>query len=214
MSTAFKKVIHDIIDAVDGAGREFKTGFGGAFRKRGGKHRADADAIRGWDRRNSSRTPRHRADAPTSHAREYDIRREAAGVWKAADYAPRHAAEGVHPMRDLGTSVAKQIQALPGEVMGEVKGLHKKTARQLVEELWEDAIGQRSPDEYGVRDETPTRFLAPASERGALDDMSPAEIAERFGVEAASVQAGTIEVAPVAGGRFVSVQITTDDGAR
>ena len=32
-----KSLMREIVDAVDGAGREFKKGFGSAFRKRGGK---------------------------------------------------------------------------------------------------------------------------------------------------------------------------------
>ena len=57
-----KKLMKDLVDAVDGAGHEFKRGFSGAFRKRGGKHRADADAIRGLDRRSADSTPKHRKD--------------------------------------------------------------------------------------------------------------------------------------------------------
>ncbi len=56
-----KKLMKDLVDAVDGAGREFKTGFSGAFRKRGGRHRADADRVRGLDRSGADSVPRHRA---------------------------------------------------------------------------------------------------------------------------------------------------------
>lgn len=204
-----KKLMRDLMDAVDGAGREFKTGFAGTFRKRGGKHRADADAIRGLDRRNADRVPQHRADGkpPTSHAKDYDIRTDVRRGLETLGYTPRHADPDYNAARDLGTSLGKDLHALPGDVLDEVKGVPKKAPQQLVEELYEDAIGQDSPDKYGATRAGDMRFLAPASEAADLAGLSNAAIAERFGLDAGSLNGATVEIKAIPGSRFVSIEI-------
>lgn len=205
-----KKLMHDIVDAVDGAGHEFKRGFSGAFRKRGGKHRADADAIRGWDTRNADHTPKHRGDGkpPTSHAKDYDIRDDVRRGIETFGHTPRHADPDYNAARDLGTSVGKDVRGLPGDVMDEVKGVPKKAPKQLVEELYEDAIGQDDPDKYGVKSQGDMRLLAPASERGDLRGLSNDQLEERFGLEPGSLDGATVDVKAIPDSRFVSIEIT------
>ncbi len=209
-----KKLMRDIVDAVDGAGREFKQGFAGAFRKRGGKHRADADAIRGLDRRNADGVPKHRKDGkgPTSHAKDYDIRKDVRRGLETLGYTPRHADPDYDAARDLGTSVGKDVRGLPGDVLDEVKGVPKKAPGQLVEELYEDAIGQDSPDKYGEKGSGDMRFLAPASEAGDLNGLSNGELEERFGLAPGSLDGATVEVKTIPESRFVSVEIERPGG--
>ncbi|WP_223627538.1 hypothetical protein [Microbacterium sp. EST19A] len=203
-----KKLMRDLVDAVDGAGHEFKQGFAGAFRKRGGKHRADADAIRGLDRRSADGVPKHRRDdkGPVSHAKDYDIRTDARRGLETLGYSPRHADPDYDAARDLGTSLGKDVRGIPGDILDEIKGTPKKVPTQLVEELYEDAIGQDSPDEYG-ESEGDMRFLAPASEAAGLSGLSNAEIASRFGMASGSLDGATIEIKTIPGSRFVSVEI-------
>jgi hypothetical protein len=206
-----KKLMRDLVDAVDGAGREFKQGFSGAFRKRGGKHRADADAIRGVDRRASNEVPRHRADPPkkpTSHAKDYDIREEARSTADALKHTPRHADPDYNAARDFGLSVGKSVTSVPGDIGDEIKGIPGKVPGQLVEELYEDAIGQDDPDKYGRKGEGDMKFLAPAGEAGDLAGLSNAEIAARFGLDPGSLDGATFEVKEVPGSRFVSIEIS------
>lgn len=206
-----KKLMRDIVDAVDGAGREFKQGFSGAFRKRGGKHRADADAIRGVDRRAASDTPRHRADPPkkpTSHAKDYDIREEADSAWRASTHTPRHADPDYNVARDFGLSVGKNVTSVPGDIGDEIKGIPGKVPDQLIEELYEDAIGQDNPDKYGRTEKGDMKFLAPAGEAGDLAGLSNAEIAARFGLDPGSLDGATFEINEVPGSRFVSIDIS------
>lgn len=204
-----KKLMRDIVDAVDGAGHEFKRGFSGAFRKRGGKHRADADAIRGWDRRNTDHTPKHRGDGkpPTSHAKDYDIRDDVRRGFESRDHTPKHRDPDYNAARDLGTSVGKDVRGLPGDVMDEVKGVPKKAPKQLVEELYEDAIGQDDPDKYGAKSQGDMRFLAPASEQGDLTGLSNAQLEERFGLDPGSLDGATVDVKVIPDSRFVSIEI-------
>lgn len=204
-----KKLMRDVVDAVDGAGREFKQGFAGAFRKRGGRHRADADAIRGLDRRRTDYEPRHRADRrrPGSHARDYDIREE---VWRGLESlgrTARHRSPDYDPARDLGGAVGQAVRSIPGDLLGEVKGVPKKLPGQLVEELYEDAIGQSSPDEYGPASTGDMRFLAPASEAADLAGFSNTEIETRFGLTPGTLNGATVEIETIPGSRFVSVEI-------
>lgn len=204
-----KKLMRDLVDAADGAGHEFKKGFAGAFRKRGGKHRADADAIRGLDRRGASGVPKHKADGkPTSHAKPYDIRTDVSRGIDALGTTPRHRDPDYNAARDLGASFGKDVRGLPGDVLDEVKDVPKKVPKQFVEELYEDAIGQDSPDKYGQTGSGDMRFLAPASESGDLSGLSNAEIAERFGLDPGSLDGATFEVQQVPGSQFVSVEIT------
>lgn len=201
-----KQLIKDLVDAVDGAGREFKTGFAGAFRKRGGRHRADADAIRRTDRSARDSIPKHRAEPPTSHAKKYDILSDVTRGLQSVDHTPRHADPDYDPMRDLGRSIGKGIRETPGDIADEVKGVPKKVPGQLVEELYEDAIGQDDPDKYGRKDGD-MRFLAPASESAALSGLSHAQLESRFGLEPGALDGATVEVKSVEGSRFVSVEI-------
>jgi len=206
-----KKLMRDLVDAVDGAGREFKQGFAGAFRKRGGKHRADADAIRGLDRSQARSTPRHRAEPTTSHAKKYDILKDVTRGTMTRDSIPRHAAPDYDVSRDLGRSIGKSVREVPGDVVDEIKGVPKKVPQQLVEELYEDAIGQDDPDKYG-RSQGDMRFLAPASEAGDLTGLTPAEIAARFGLDPGALDGAKVEIKQVPGSRFVSVEIDRGDG--
>ncbi|WP_243231915.1 hypothetical protein [Microbacterium sp. CIAB417] len=207
---SMKKLIRDIMDAVDDTGHEFKKGFSGAFRKRGGKHRADADAIRGLDRRNAGQVPKHRADGkPASHAKKYDMLED---VTRGREYqlsgkTPRHRDPDYDLARDFGRSVGQEIRAVPGDVLDEVKGIPKNVPGQVVEELYEDAIGQDNPDKYGATAQGDASFLAPASEAAVLRGLSTAEIAARFGVDPASLQRADIQVKEIPGSRFVSVEI-------
>lgn len=205
-----KKLMRDLVDAVDGAGHEFKKGFSGAFRKRGGKHRADADAIRGLDRRSSNHVPTHRSDGkkPTSHAKDYDIREDVRRGVDALGTTPRHRDPDYNAMRDLGTSFGKDVRRLPGDVVDEVKGVPGTVPKQVLEELYEDAIGQDDPDKYGKTSEGDMRFLAPASEAGDLDGLSNAELESRLGLEAGSLGDATVEIKVVPDSRFVSIEIS------
>ncbi|MCK3768726.1 hypothetical protein MZK47_03465 [Microbacterium aerolatum] len=202
-----KKLMRDLVDAVDGAGREFKRGFAGEFRKRGGKHRADADAIRGLDRRNASQTPRHRRDKPTSHAKKYDMLTDVTRGLDQLGRTGRHTAPGYDPAADLGTSIAKSIREVPGDIVDEVKGVPKKVPQQFVEELYEDAIGQDDPDKYGATAQGDMRFLAPAGESSDLQNLSNAQIEERFGLDAGALDGSQVEVRAIPGSRFVSVEV-------
>lgn len=207
-----KKLMRDIVDALDGAGREFKTGFSGAFRKRGGKHRADADRIRAWDRRNSDHSPQHRrADKPRSHAKEYNIVTDAVKGWYSRDHVPQHRAPDYNAARDLGQTVGQDVRNIPGDVFDEVKGVPKKVPQQIVEELYEDAIGQDDPDAYGRDDSGSMKFLAPASEAEELRNASPAEVAARFGLDAGSLGDAEIKITVMEGTRFARVEITGAD---
>jgi hypothetical protein len=209
-----KKLMKDLVDAVDGAGHEFKRGFSGAFRKRGGKHRADADAIRGLDRRSADSTPKHRKDGkPTSHAKDYDIREDVRKGIDALGTTPRHRDPDYNAARDLGTSVGKDVRGLPGDVLDEVKGVPKKVPGQFVEELYEDAIGQDNPDKYGATPKGDMRFLAPASEAGDLSGLSNGELEERFGLDAGSLDGATFEVKTIPDSRFVSIEVERPETA-
>ncbi len=201
-----KKLMKDLVDAVDGAGREFKTGFAGAFRKRGGRHRADADAVRGLDRSGRDSVPRHRAEPPTSHAKKYDILSDVSRGIETHGHVPRHANPDYNTMQDLGRSVGKSVRDIPGDIVDEVKGVPKTVPKQLVEELYEDAIGQDDPDKYG-RATGDMRFLAPSSESRDLSALSQSELEVRFGLEAGALDGASIEVKPVQDSRFVSVEI-------
>lgn len=207
---SMKRVMRDIMDAVDGAGHEFKKGFSGAFRKRGGKHRADADAIRGVDRRNADHVPKHRAEKPTSHAKDkYSVLEDATSgrEYQLSGKTPRHRDPGYDPARDFGRAVGQAVRETPGDVWDEVKGIPKKAGKQAVEELYEDAIGQDDPDKYGRTGQGDSRFLAPASEAAVLEGMSNAEIAARFGLAAGSLDDATVKLTQIPGSRFVSVEI-------
>ena len=208
-----KNLMRDLVDAVDGAGHEFKQGFSSAFRKRGGKHRADADVIRGWDRRNVDYEPRHRGDGkpPTSHAKDYDIREDVRRGLDSLGHTPKHADPDYDAARDLGRSLGKDVRALPGDVLDEVKDSPKKVPQQLLEELYEDAIGQDSPDKYGETAQGDMRFLAPAGEAGDLSGLSNGELEERFGLAPGSLEGATVEVTPIPGSRFASVEIERPD---
>jgi len=201
-----KQLMKDLIDAVDSAGREFKTGFAGAFRKRGGRHRADADAVRRTDRSGRDSIPKHRAEPPASHAKKYDILADVTRGHETFGHEPRHANPDYDPMRDLGRSIGKSIRETPGDIADEVRGVPKKVPGQLVEELYEDAIGQDNPDKYG-RSDGDMRFLAPASESAALSTLSRGELESRLGLEAGTLDGATVEVKKVDGSRFVSVEI-------
>ncbi|MGM7667926.1 hypothetical protein [Microbacterium sp. A93] len=207
-----KKLMRDLVDAVDGAGREFKQGFAGAFRKRGGKHRADADLIRGVDRSKRDYEPRHRGDgkSPASHAKDYDIREDVRLGVESIGNTPRHRDPDYNSSRDLGLSLGKDVRALPGDVIDEIKDVPKTVPKQLVEELYEDAIGQDNPDEYGVGPGD-MRFLAPASEAGDLSALSAAELEVRFGLEPGSLRGATVKFETIPGSRFVSVKIDAPD---
>lgn len=204
-----KKLMRDLVDAVDGAGHEFKKGLAGAFRKRGGKHRADADAIRGLDRRHTNEVPRHRADGggPTSHRRDYDIREDVRRGLQSLGSTPRHSNPDYNAANDLGTSIGKSIREIPSDIWDEIKGSPKKIPQQLVEELYEDAIGQSDPDKYGAKSEGDMRFLAPASEAGDLGGMSNSEIEARFGLQSGALAGASVEVSPIPDTRFVTIEI-------
>ncbi|WP_194421443.1 hypothetical protein [Microbacterium abyssi] len=201
-----QKLMRDLVDAVDGAGREFKTGFAGAFRKRGGKHRADADAIRRTDRRGRDSTPRHRAEPTTSHAKKYDILSDVTRGIQSHGHVPRHRDPDYSSARDLGHSVGDGIREIPRDIVDGVKGVPKNVPKQLVEELYEDAIGQDDPDKYG-RQSGDMRFLAPASESADLSALSQGEIEVRFGLEPGALDGANVRIAPIPGSRFVSVEI-------
>lgn len=206
-----KTLIRDLADTMDGAGREFKRGFAGAFRKRGGKHRADAEAIRGWDRRHSSPEPRHRAQrrASPSHAKEYDILDEVSRGIDARGHTPRHRDPDYDPARDLGGAVGQAVRSIPGDVLSEVKGIPKKVPEQFAEEFYQDAIGQSGPDKYGPKSAGDERFLAPAAEAEALSGLSLAELETRFGLEPGSLDGATVVIKEIPGSRFVSVEVET-----
>ena len=231
-----KKLMKDLVDAVDGAGREFKTGFSGAFRKRGGRHRADADRVRRTDRDGvdrvpthrdgvdrvpthrdgadrvpthrdgADRVPTHRAEKPTSHAKKYDILTDVSRGIETHGHVPRHAKPDYNLMQDLGRSVGKSIRDIPGDIVDEVKGVPKKVPGQLVEELYEDAIGQDSPDKYG-RQGGDMRFLAPASEASDLNGLGQGDLETRFGLRSGALDGATIEIEEIPDSRFVSVKI-------
>ncbi|MBO0981430.1 hypothetical protein [Microbacterium sp. SD291] len=207
---SLKKTIRDIMDAVDGAGHEFKKGFSGAFRKRGGKHRADADAIRGLDRRNADYKPKHRGDGkgPTSHAKDYDIRDDVRRGIETLGYEGRHRDPDYDAARDLGRSVGNDVRGLPGDVLDEIKGVPKDVPKQIVEELYEDAIGQDNPDKYGAKSEGDMRFLAPAGEAGDLSGLSHAEIEARFDLAPGSLEGAKVEIKTIPDSRFVSIEIS------
>jgi hypothetical protein len=209
---SLKRTIRDIIDAVDGAGHEFKRGFSGTFRNRGGKHRADADAIRGLDRRNSDHTPRHRADGkgPTSHAKEYDIRDDVRRGLETLGYEGRHRDADYDAARDLGRSIGNDVRAVPGDVLDEIKNVPENLPKQLVEELYEDAIGQDSPDKYGEKSQGEMRFVAPASEAGDLSGLSDAELEARFDLAPGSLEGAKVEIKTIPGSRFVSVEVVVE----
>ncbi|MEJ1922306.1 hypothetical protein [Microbacterium sp. KHB019] len=201
-----KKLMKDLVDAVDGAGREFKTGFAGAFRKRGGRHRADADRVRGTDRSGADSVPRHRAEKPTSHAKKYDILTDVSRGIETHGHVPRHAEPDYNLVQDLGRSVGKSIRDIPGDIVDEVKGVPKKVPGQLVEELYEDAIGQDDPDKYG-RQDGDMRFLAPASEASDLSRLGQSDLETRFGLESGALDGATVEIEEIPDSRFVSVKV-------
>lgn len=201
-----KKLMKDLVDTVDGAGREFKTGFSGAFRKRGGRHRADADRIRGLDRRGADGVPRHRAEPATSHAKKYDILSDVSRGIESHGHVARHSKSDYNLMQDLGRSVGKNVHDIPGDIVDEIKSVPKKIPGQLVEELYEDAIGQDDPDKYGRKDGD-MQFLAPASESGDLSGLSQSELESRLGLEPGALDGANIEVKPLPDSRFVSVEI-------
>lgn len=203
-----KVLMREIMDAVDGAGREFKKGFGSAFRKRGGKHRADADRIRGTDRRNSS-DARHRRDAPVpTHAKKYDMLTDVSRGLDQLGRTGRHAAPDHNAANDLGTSIGRAIRDTPGDIRDEVLGTPKKIPGQIIEEIYEDAIGQDSPDKYGQTSSGDMEFLAPASEATALERMSQAAIEARFDLEPGALNGASFEVRPVPGTNFVTIDIS------
>lgn len=201
-----KQLMRELVDAVDGAGREFKTGFAGAFRKRGGRHRADADAIRGLDRRSADSVPRHRAEPATSHAKKYDVLSDVSRGVESHGHVARHAKPDYNPMQDLGRSIGKSVHDIPGDIVDEIKGVPKTVPKQLVEELYEDAIGQDDPDKYGRKDGD-MRFLAPSSESGDLSGLGQGELESRLGLDPGALDGATIEVKPIPDSRFVSVEI-------
>ncbi|KDA05427.1 hypothetical protein DC31_16885 [Microbacterium sp. CH12i] len=209
--SSMKKLMRDLVDAVDGAGHEFKRGFAGAFRKRGGRHRADANAIRGIDRSNSRHTPSHRASPPTSHAKKYDMLTDVTRGLHNLGNTPRHNAPDYDAARDLGQSVGQAIRETPGDILDEIKDVPKKAPKQLVEELYEDAIGQDDPDAYGKKPEGDMSFLVPASDASDLSGFSHAEIEARFGLDAGSLNGANVEVKAIPGSRFVSVEIDYPD---
>lgn len=217
MSAQLKKLMRDLVDAVDGAGREFKTGFSGAFRKRGGRHRADADAIRALDKSgadsipNNRKGPTHRAEPVTSHAKKYDILSDVTRGMDSLGHVPRHANPDYNTMEDLGRSVGKSVRDVPGDIVDEVKGVPKTVPGQIVEELYEDAIGQDNPDKYGKADGD-MRFLAPASESSELNALSQGDLESRLGLEPGALDGANIEVKPVKDSRFVSVEIDYPGG--
>lgn len=201
-----KKLMKDLVDAVDGAGREFKTGFSGAFRKRGGRHRADADRVRRTDRDGADRVPTHRAEKPTSHAKKYDVLRDVSRGIETHGHVARHAKPDYNLMQDLGRSVGKSVRDIPGDVVDEVKGVPKTVPGQLLEELYEDAIGQDSPDKYG-RQNGDMRFLAPASEAGDLNGLSQSQLEERLGLEPGALDGAEVTVTTMPDSRFASIEI-------
>ncbi|WP_300266986.1 hypothetical protein [Microbacterium sp.] len=201
-----KKVMRDLVDAVDGAGREFKTGFSGAFRKRGGRHRADADSVRRIDKEGGRRQPTHRKDKPTSHAKKYDILTDVSRGIETHGRVARHADPDYNVVRDLGQSIGKGIRDTPGDVWDEVKATPKKVPGQLVEELYEDAIGQDNPDKYGATSGD-MRFLAPASDSDSLTGLSQAELEGRLGLDAGALDGANVSITPVENTRFVSIDI-------
>lgn len=201
-----KKLMRDLVDAVDGAGREFKTGFSGAFRKRGGRHRADADAIRRLDKRGAAGVPKHRAEPSKSHAKKYNVLSDVSKGIESYGHAPKHAKPDYNLIQDAGRSVGKSVREIPGDVADEVKGVPKKVPGQLVEELYEDAIGQDDPDKYG-RADGDMRFLAPASESASLKGLGQADLERRLGLEPGSLEGAKVEVSQMPNSRFVSVEI-------
>lgn len=207
-----KKLMRDIVDAVDGAGREFKKGFAGAFRKRGGKHRADAERIRGTDRRNAADAGRHRRDAPVAtHAKKYDLLTDVTRGREQIGRTGRHAAPGYDVSRDLGASVGQAVRETPRDVLDEVLGTPKKIPGQVVEELYEDAIGQDNPDAYGRTSSGDMEFLAPAGEAAELRRLSRGALEERFDLPPGTLDGATFEVRPVPGTNFVTLDISRPD---
>ncbi|MCK6080029.1 hypothetical protein KZX37_05260 [Microbacterium sp. EYE_5] len=204
-----KHLMREIVDAVDGAGREFKKGFGSAFRKRGGKHRADADRIRGTDRRNSTDAGRHRRDAPVAtHAKKYDMLTDVSRGLDQLGRTGRHAAPDYDISRDLGTSIGQAVRETPREVLDDVLGAPKKIPGQVVEELYEDAIGQDDPDAYGQTSSGDMEFLAPAGEASELRGLDRAAVEERFDLAPGALDGATWEVRPVPGTNFVTIDIS------
>ncbi|MEI2270214.1 hypothetical protein OHB93_12910 [Microbacterium sp. No. 7] len=204
-----KSLMREIVDAVDGAGREFKKGFGGAFRKRGGKHRADAARIRGTDRRNSADAGQHRRDAPVAtHAAEYDMLTDVSRGVDQLGRTGRHAAPDYNVANDLGTSVGKAVRETPREVLDDVLGTPKKIPGQVVEELYEDAIGQDNPDAYGKKSRGDMEFLAPSGEAADLRGLNQAGIEDRFGLTPGALDGATWEVRPVPGTTFVTIDVS------
>ena len=201
-----KKLMKDLVDAVDGAGREFKTGFSGAFRKRGGRHRADADRVRRTDRDGANGVPTHRAEKPTSHAKKYDILSDVSRGIETHGHVARHAKPDYDLMQDLGRSVGKSVRDIPGDIVDEIKGVPKKVPGQFVEELYEDAIGQDNPDRYG-RQDGDMRFLAPASEASDLNALSRSELEARLGLEPGALDGAEVTVTTTPGSRFASIEI-------
>lgn len=204
-----KSLMREIVDAVDGAGREFKKGFGSAFRKRGGKHRADAARIRGTDRRNAADAGKHRRDAPVaSHAKKYDLLTDVTRGREQLGRTGRHAAPDYNVANDLGTSIGKAVRETPGEVGEEVLGTPKKIPGQIVEELYEDAIGQDNPDAYGQTSSGDMEFLAPAGEAAELRRLSRGALEQRFDLPPGTLDGATFEVRPVPGTNFVTLDIS------
>ncbi|MDT3315685.1 hypothetical protein Q9S71_02505 [Microbacterium sp. KSW4-11] len=207
-----KSLMREIVDAVDGAGREFKKGFGSAFRKRGGKHRADAARIRGTDRRNAADAGKHRRDAPVaSHAKKYDLLTDVTRGREQLGRTGRHAAPDYNVANDLGTSIGKAVRETPGEVGKEVLGTPKKIPGQIVEELYEDAIGQDNPDAYGQTSSGDMEFLAPAGEAAELRRLSRGALEQRFDLPPGTLDGATFEVRPVPGTNFVTLDISRPD---
>lgn len=204
-----KHLMREIVDAVDGAGREFKKGFGSAFRKRGGKHRADAARIRGTDRRNAADAGRHRREAPVaSHAKKYDMLTDVTRGREQIGRTGRHAEPDYDISRDLGTSVGKAVRETPREVLNEVLGTPKKIPGQIVEELYEDAIGQDNPDAYGQTSSGDMEFLAPAGEAAELRKLDQGALEQRFDLVPGALDGATYEVRPVPGTNFVTLDIS------
>ncbi|MDJ1114607.1 hypothetical protein [Microbacterium dauci] len=203
-----KVLMREIMDAVDGAGREFKKGFGSAFRKRGGKHRADADRIRGTDRTNRNDVPKHKKNKPTSHAKDYNMLRDVHRGLGQLGRTGRHAAPDYNAANDLGTSIGKAVRDTPGDIRDEILGTPKKVPGQIVEELYEDAIGQDNPDKYGQTSSGDMEFLAPAGEAAALERMSQAGIEARFDLEPGALNGASYEIRPVPGTNFVTIDIS------
>ena len=102
--------------------------------------------------------------------------------------------------------MGKSIRDIPGDIVDEVKGAPKKVPGQLVEELYEDAIGQDDPDNYG-RQDGDMRFLAPASASNDLSRLGQRDLETRFGLKPGALNGATVEIEEIPGSRFVSVKI-------